>query len=633
MKSKTSCFNRTIFKKNFTHYWPIWALYFGYLLLILPVSIWQMASNQWMFEYYDGASRMYYIVEDVMSAVLLPIPIFTFAAVMALAVFSYLYSAKNANMIHALPVNRLELFVTNYLSGLSFLIIPEALTFVISVLVCLGNQITCIQYLLTGFLCQAGVTLFAYSLAVFVAMFTGQILAMPVYYFILNYLYVGCLYIISQVMGLISYGISETWNPGKSCILSPIYYLGNNLRSRVVFDESGEIAQGIRIVGTHLVAIYAVAGILIAIVAYQLYKRRQIETAGDWISIGIVKPIFRWGVALCGGVLISTGVAEMLQESRNVDVYVCMVVSIIIVGFICFFAAEMLLVKNFKVFRKKRFLEWAGFTAVAVLFVTLFKVDAFGIERRIPEADEIMSAFVYMDYPLQVEEEDIPVLLELHEQIIDSKKEYSKLARENSGYYYTTLRYYLKDGSVFERRYPLPVSETYTEDRKTPSGQILEWERKPENLRRRIFGINYAANEYVSGYIDLYDEEGANQNRFFNSAEAEQIVEALEKDIAEGNFATYYQNSISGEETVYYYNSISLDFYNRAGLYDNWSYYHNYRIYADSDSKADEVSGSMNSYISFGPECSHTVAALEELGIVDDTWKLYTMEEYENLEN
>ena len=27
MKSKTSCFNATIFKKNITHYWPIWLVY------------------------------------------------------------------------------------------------------------------------------------------------------------------------------------------------------------------------------------------------------------------------------------------------------------------------------------------------------------------------------------------------------------------------------------------------------------------------------------------------------------------------------------------------------------------------------------------------------------------------------
>ena len=192
MKSKTSCFNRMIFKKNFTHYWPLWALYLGYLMLLMPVQIWQLATNKWYYEDYDAVSRMYEIVQYALETELSPFSIFLFSVVMALAVFSYLYSGKNANMMHALPVNRLELFVTNYLSGLSFLLVPEIIAFLVSVLVCLANGITCIQYLFIGLICQMGISFFAYSMAVFIAMFTGHAFAMPAYYYILNYLYVGC---------------------------------------------------------------------------------------------------------------------------------------------------------------------------------------------------------------------------------------------------------------------------------------------------------------------------------------------------------------------------------------------------------------------------------------------------------
>ncbi len=107
-------------------------------------------------------------------------------------------------MMHALPVNRLELYVTNYLSGLIFLIVPEIITFFITVLVCLANQFTCIQYLFAALLAQAGVTFF---LAVFVAMFTGQAFAMPCYYVIVNYLYVGCMFIVAKVIETISSGL------------------------------------------------------------------------------------------------------------------------------------------------------------------------------------------------------------------------------------------------------------------------------------------------------------------------------------------------------------------------------------------------------------------------------------------
>lgn len=631
MKSKTSYFNRTIFKKNLTHYWPLWGLFLGYLLLIEPVIIWQNATSKWYYENVSENNRMYSIVHDAVDAELFMIPVFLFAVVIAMAVFSYLYSAKNANMIHALPVNRLELYVTNYLSGLSFLLIPELIVFLVSVLVCLANQITCIQYLFTGFLCQAGISFFAYSLAVFVAMFTGQILAMPFYYFIVNYLYVGCLFIISRMIGLISYGVSDAWNPGKSCILSPIYYLGNNLRSSLVYGDGSETIEGIRIQGTYLVGIYAAVAVVLVVAAYQLYKRRQIETAGDWISIAMVKPVFRWGVALCGGMLVSTLFAEVLKEARNTDEYPAMVIGIVITGFIGFFGAEMLLMKNFRVFRKKRLLEWAGFTVVAVVFITLFEVDAFGVEHRLPEVDEIECAFVNMDYPLQIGTEEIPVLLELHRHVIESKEEYLAIARQESGYYYTTFRYYLKDGSVFERRYALPVSEDYIADTSAPSGQILAWEKKSDHMKRNILGANYTENNYVSGSIDLYDQEQKNESHIFDSEELEQIVAAIEKDIEEGNFDNYYLSSAAEKDAVNYINSISLDCYNKNN-YDTWDYYYNYKYYKQgTEGSAQETAVSMGRYISFGPECTNTVEALERLGIVNDTWKLCTREEYEQM--
>lgn len=623
MKSKTSFFNRTIFKKNVTHFWPIWVAYLGIMLLIGPLNIWQSATTEWYYEYYDEASRMYEIMYSAVQMMIDPITIFVFAGAVALVVFSYLYSAKNANMIHALPVNRFELYVTNYLSGLSFLVFPQMITFFVSVLVCLANEITCIQYLFLGLICQLGLSFFAYSLAVFVAMFTGQILAMPVYYLVMNYLYVGCLFIVNSVIELLSYGITDQWNPGKSCILSPLYYLNNNLRVNQIYERETDTITGLEIKGMYLVAIYAVAAVVISMIAYQVYRRRRIETAGDWVSVGIVKPIFRWGVAFCCGTLLSLSFTSIFAESHQLNDYACVVSCMIVIGFLCFFAAEMLLQKNFRVIKKKRLIEWAGFTVIMVLFFTLFEVDAFGIERFQPEKDEIVAAFVNMDYPIEVKEEDIPKLLELQHDAIAGKKEYQKIEQEGHGFYYTTFRYYLKDGSVYERRYPIPVTEEYLET--SPTATILEWERDTKNLKRSILGMNYDTNQYISGYIDLYNEDGEYRNYMFSKDEAAAIAEAVDKDIEAGNYDDYYLYSISGEDNECYYNNISLDYYNVKGYYDSWDYYYYYEEYCDDNALTEmERAIQANSYITFGPECEYTIKALEELGIMDDTWKLCT---------
>lgn len=626
MKSKTSFFNKTIFKKNVTHYWPLWVAYLSFMLLGVPFTIWQNATSQWYYSI-DEDIRMYAMITNAVDNIIAPLPIFLVAAVMALAVFSYLYFAKNANIIHALPVNRLELFVTNYLSGLSFLVLPQIIVFFVSILVCLANEITCIQYLFTALLCQMGMSFFAYSLAVFVAMFTGQILAMPVYYLIINFLYVGCVFIVNAVKELLCYGVTGIWNPGKTCILSPLYYLLNNVWVNRIYDKELNNLIKLEINGERLVAIYAVAAVVIVIMAYQLYQRRQIETAGDWVSIGFVKPVFRWGVAFCGSVLFSIFFTNILRESHHVNIYVCMLICMIVTGFIGFFMAEMLLHKNFKVFKKKHLIEWAGYTVVAVLFLTLFKMDVFGIGRSIPNVAQIDAAFVDMDYPIEIKGEDIQKLLDIQRDVIAHRKEYQDLERGGEGFYYTTFRYYLKDGTISERRYPIPVEKEYLEDEMSPASKILAWERKEENLKQHILGINYEENRYVSGNIDLYNEEEEYQSYMLSETETAVIAEAVERDIEDGNFTINYLPSIAGDKRNCG-NNITLNCYNSSSYYDNWDYYNNYKENKRGGVREEVEVVQKNNYICFGNECVHTIKALEDLEITNSMWKLYTQIEH-----
>ena len=91
-------------------------------------------------------------------------------------------------------------------------------------------------------------------------------LAFPVYYVVVNYLYVGCWYLINMVIESVCFGVSNNWNPGKSCILSPIYYLTNNLRIQSV-ENSEYVTVGIEFKGAYLLGIYAVAGVVFLIAA------------------------------------------------------------------------------------------------------------------------------------------------------------------------------------------------------------------------------------------------------------------------------------------------------------------------------------------------------------------------------
>ncbi len=623
MKSKTSLFNRTIFKKNITHYWPAWALYLVYLFLAMPYFMWIMLQDYDYYNEVDMVERGLYAINGVVRAGMMVPVIFIVSTIMAMLVFSYLYTARNANMIHALPVTRRELFITNYLSGLAFLLIPQILTFIVTALVALVNNVTCIQYAFYGMLCAAGMTVFFYSMAVFVAMFTGQVLAVGAYSLIMNLLYVGCVNLVGMFQTMVSYGASGDISIGKSAVLSPLYYLFTHTSVNAAYGMTGKL-ESIEIIGSATIFGYTLVGIALMVAAYILYQRRHIETAGDLVSIGIIKPIFRWGVAICGGFTMAMLFASATNQYKINKIYSLIIIGVLAFGILSFFLAEMLLEKNFRVFKKNRLIECGVMSALSVLVVVLFRFDAFGIERYQPKPDEIQKAFVYMDYVIEVDDEDVETVLELQKEIIKNKNEYLDLAAStNTGYYYTTFRYYLKDGSCYTRRYPVPTTDEYLSREDSAAVWLLDYEKEPERLARSILGTNYRENIYFSASINVHDEEDTYHTETFGADNAERIAKALLLDIEEGNMDDVYRYAVQ-RDTYEEYSGIELNYVNSNGNPSVWSYYYDYFALVGDQAagkSAREKAENNNVYFHLTPQCSNLLKVLEDLGITRDMLK------------
>ena len=57
-----------------------------------------------------------------------------YGLICAMAVWSYLFSARSASLYHALPVTRESLFLSHWLAGLSFTLLPNCLIALLSFL-------------------------------------------------------------------------------------------------------------------------------------------------------------------------------------------------------------------------------------------------------------------------------------------------------------------------------------------------------------------------------------------------------------------------------------------------------------------------------------------------------------------
>lgn len=64
MKSKTSCFNRTIFTKNITMFWPLWVVYLAYLICSEPLLLWRALTADYYSSTMDATSKAYNIMES-----------------------------------------------------------------------------------------------------------------------------------------------------------------------------------------------------------------------------------------------------------------------------------------------------------------------------------------------------------------------------------------------------------------------------------------------------------------------------------------------------------------------------------------------------------------------------------------
>ena len=119
MRSGTSFFNAALFRKTFLRFWPIWALYTAGWTLVLPLRLWADAMRRSAWTAPELSEHLQNAVNGIPGLLEPGVPLAAGAGlVCAMAVFSYLYSSRSACMMHALPLRREALFLTQYLAGL-----------------------------------------------------------------------------------------------------------------------------------------------------------------------------------------------------------------------------------------------------------------------------------------------------------------------------------------------------------------------------------------------------------------------------------------------------------------------------------------------------------------------------------
>ena len=444
-------------------------------------------------------------------------------------------------------------------------------------------------------------------------MFTGHILALPAFYAILNGLATGLYMLISAVLRQFVFGFSGIDGVERAALwLTPVAKLIDKVGAFREWDEAQTVVLAIRFQGFGYALVYALAGLVLAVLALCLYRRRSLETAGDVVAVSWVRPIFKYGVGLCAGLAFGSVLYAWLGWNLPQGAWT-LLLFMLLCGAMGYFVAEMLLQKAFWVFKG----SWKGCVLLLCAMTAataVMELDLTGFERRVPDPDRVVSLTLYGPYTAPNDDgrsvgldtsdpELIRLVTELHRAVVEEKDAVDRDRSDFDGWYGdvtladgTVLRDIQKAGSVqlrisydldtgaqVRRRYDdLFLTADMLADPDSAAARLQALINRPEVTWYGYFPADISGWRLVDAYLTVTDDgrqwaENAEKygeeyaDRYAEEVQAgraavpqegwDDLLAALQSDLKAGRIGRRYLLDDAQRQTNCYYNDLELTFY------------------------------------------------------------------------
>lgn len=519
MKSKTSFFNLTALKKDMTRFAPAWLLYMVFLCLSLLV----MAGG-------DRRELAGGIAEVIPGMAVVNM---VYAMVVVQLLLGDLYNSRMCNALHALPLRRESWLTIHTVSGILFSLLPNLVVTVLAMPLIKSGTTAALWWLLATQLQY----LFFFGVAVLCAMLVGSRFAQAVVYGIFNAA-VPLLHLVGVILYQpLLHGVefSGAWVE-RFCPIGRMVGEYDYVLVDTVDPSAADIVQKVQVdSGWGYLGICAAVGVLLLVAAVLLYRRRQLEYAGDFMAVKGLEPVFLLAYTLSAGIVLQSFGQLFIGVQRSG--YTFLAVGIV-VGF---FTGRMLLKRQVNVFGKK---EFVGVVLIlAVLFGSLYvtRLDPVGITRWVPAAEEVESVTLsdgglerWNNYAEISDPEGIADILELHQRQTQNRNDRinhdvpNSAQRRRFGLHYT-----LRSGKQVERFYEIStVDPLWTKLESYHSSPEYVLKMPAEQARQGISSITFYNGEH--GYVNIPDKQ------------AGQLLDAVIQDCQEGTLSQqeyHYQKS------------------------------------------------------------------------------------------
>lgn len=568
-----SFFNPALLRSDLRRCWPLLAGYTFLWFLILPLRMWNDVPADLQAAHPYEARRV--ALEIIGNATTAAIWIhLIFGIVLAMALFSYLSSARGTYGMHSFPASRGCQFRTHLLSCVGCVAVSN-------VLICLlsaqsggthwGASLSWLVFSLVTFL------LF-FSLGVFCCMLCGWLPAMAVAYGAVNFVAIFCR-ILADAMCSIFYPSynDSAFSMGRNHIvvwLTPVLRLHQDLRE-MYKDGSGPLLSA----GTwKSLLVYGIVALVLLAASALLYRIRRSEASGDTLAFRPLRPVVRWVVGILGGLGLGLVLAGILSCTKNTPALLACIVTL---GLACMIVTQMLIARTPRVFGKL-WPELLALCAVLLALTLCIKADLFGFERRIPQTDQVESVGIYQRSIYRstakiTDPEEIGAIMQAH-RYLAGRAAGENRTPDSSEINTIYITYNLKNGGTLSRKYPLR-SEDLTAVR-----AMLE----SETFRRSLVldDTGMTAEKLIHGYIGYPNKD---MDRELSAQECRLLYQTILEDIAHMNML---------DPDLYVYQDPIL------------------QIMLDSDERT--VSVRLN------PQCTRTLALLQEWGIISSPGEAFS---------
>ena len=522
MPRKTSFCNAALLRSDIKRYWPLLFLYVAVWVVILPMQI--LSASRQCDGVADGIMTVLQmqqhnvIIRSMPASVVMSLLFGCFAA---MAVWSYLMSGRTVGLMHALPVTRTQAFFSHVLSALGALTAGNVLIFLLTALCSAGFSYVDWAALGTWLLLTELMALFFFALGSLCAMVTGWLLAVPVLYGAMNVIALLLHLVVKAMAQMFYYGYVPADIPAGIRWLTPVGRIweaisdGEAQPVEVQFREpiGTQIYQRTQLPASAFSTciIYAAVGIALLALVWWLYKKRPSETAGDAMSFRWLQPIARWSIGLCGGWGLGLFLNYvMLGSSSFAGLLICQLV----MGVICFFAAQMLLKKKVRIFTRRWWVETLALVLTLLAVTLCIKLDITGYQHRVPDAEDVTSVRFSASYANFTTDDPAAVesVISLHRAILEQYDETGERL-ENQTYLdteggpitrYVRVDYQLRNGTSLRREWRVSIVNG------SDIHRLLTQLVNRTDSRAGMIGISElerygGVNAVVGGYVNRYD--------------------------------------------------------------------------------------------------------------------------------